>query len=93
MTVEYIADENGYRETRTLEENFIEVNADRNQPPPQPITPKPAPRPRPTARPTPRPTPAPTPAPNDDDLVAKIIAQLTPFIKNTVSNSLQAGQR
>ena len=43
----------------------------------------------------PAPTPAPTPAPappksNDDDLVARIIAQLTPFIKETVTNSLNS---
>merc|ERR1712203_288954 len=44
---------------------------------------------RPTRAPRPPPT---TAAPSDDDLVAKIIAQLTPFIKTTVSNSLQANQ-
>lgn len=92
VTVEYIANENGYQETRTVQDNFITLNDDRNQPQPQPIRPKPAPKPV-TPRPTPRPTPAPTtPEPSDDDLVARIIAQLTPFIRDTVSNSLQANQ-
>merc|ERR1712008_392426 len=77
VTVEYIANENGYQETRTVQDNFITLNADRNQPQPQPI------------RTTPKPKPTP---PSDDDLVARIIAQLTPFIRDTVSNSLQANQ-
>jgi len=94
VTVEYIANENGYQETRTVQDNFITLNADRNQPQPQPIRTTPKPKPTtPRPRPTPAPTPAPTtPPPSDDDLVARIIAQLTPFIRDTVSNSLQANQ-
>ena len=93
VTVEYIANENGYQETRTVQDNFITLNADRNgytQPEIIQTTPKPRPvTPRPTRAPTPAPTTAP---PSDDDLVAKIIAQLTPFIRDTVSNSLQSNQ-
>jgi len=93
VTVEYIANENGYQETRTLQENFITLNDNRNgytQPEIIKTTPKPRPvTPRPTRAPRPPPT---TAAPSDDDLVARIIAQLTPFIKTTVSNSLQANQ-
>ena len=94
VTVEYIANENGYQETRTLQENFITLNDNRNgytQPEIIKTTPKPRPvTPRPTRAPRPPPT---TAAPSDDDLVARIIAQLTPFIKTTVSNSLQANQK
>ena len=93
VTVEYIANENGYQETRTLQDNFITLNDNRNgyvQPEIIKTTPKPRPvTPRPTRAPTPAPT---TAAPSDDDLVARIIAQLTPFIRDTVSNSLQANQ-
>ena len=72
ITVKYIADENGYNETREVQENFVDVN----DKPERTTTPKPTQPPR-------RPAPS-----NDSDLVAKIIAQLTPFIKQTVSNSL-----
>ena len=45
------------------------------------------------ARPrNPEPAPAPPPQNNDSDLVARIIAQLTPFIRETVSNSLQSNR-
>ena len=88
VTVVYTAGVDGYQEERTVQEGFIEVRA----------------RPAPTAAPKPvtrAPAPAPTPAPrpvrpaapvqnNDDDLVARIIAQLTPFIRDTVSNSLSS---
>ena len=74
ITVKYIADENGYNETREIQENFVTIG----EKPKRPVvtTPKPTQPPR-------RPAPS-----NDSDLVAKIIAQLTPFIKQTVSNSL-----
>ena len=96
VTVEYTAGVNGYQETRTVQEGFITI---RPREPKPTVTIPAAPRPvvtRPVqpARPVrPAPTPAPAPAPeNDDDLVAKIIRQLTPFIRDTVSNSLQANQ-
>ena len=76
ITVKYTADENGYQETRTSEPNFVAI---RNAPLPEPKPVVPAPKP---AR-----QPAPKPQTNDD-LIAKIISQLTPFIKTTVSNSL-----
>ena len=90
MTVEYTAGVNGYQEIRTVQDNFITV---------RPFVPKPAVT-IPVARPVPIPrpvqpvvpAPAPVPEPSDDDLVARIIRQLTPFIRDTVSNSLQANQ-
>ena len=72
ITVTYTADENGYNETREVQEKFVEIS----EKPKRTTTPKPTQPPR-------RPAPS-----NDSDLVAKIIAQLTPFIKQTVSNSL-----
>merc|ERR1712223_964984 len=84
------ADENGYQEVREIQSGFVEIRPQpaRVEPvqPVAPVTPAPAPRPRPT------PAPTPAPAPNDDDLVAQIIAQLTPFIRDTVSSSLQGNQ-
>jgi len=73
VTVSYIADEDGYRETRSYEANFLSVNG-----PPITVTTTPKPAPRPT----------PKPSNPSEDLIAKIIAQLTPHIKDTVSNSL-----
>ena len=73
VTVSYIADEDGYRETRSYEANFLSVNG-----PPITVTTTPKPAPRPTKK----------PANPSEDLIAKIIAQLTPHIKDTVSNSL-----
>ena len=90
VTVVYTAGVDGYQEERTVQDNFIEVRA---RPAPAPTA---APKPV-TRAPAPAPTPAPRPvrpaAPvqnNDDDLVARIIAQLTPFIRDTVSNSLSS---
>merc|ERR1711894_589966 len=75
ITVKYTADENGYQETRPSEPNFVAI---RNAPLPEPNPVAPAPKPaRPAAKPQ-----------TNDDLIAKIISQLTPFIKTTVSNSL-----
>ena len=56
-----------------------------------PVAIAPKPKPTPVAF-VPKPTPVPRlPAQSDDaDLVARIIAQLTPFIKETVTNSLGA---
>ena len=86
ITVTYIADSDGYREERTSEANFLQING-------QPAR---APAPKPAPRPAPKPAPKPVvrkvvkanPANDDSDLVARIISQLTPFIRNTVSTSL-----
>merc|ERR1719242_1125913 len=51
----------------------------------QPVRPAPA---RPVR---PKPTPV-VKEDNSEDLIAKIIAQLTPFIKNTVSTSLSSNK-
>jgi len=78
ITVTYTADDNGYQETRTSQPNFVSI---RNAPvvveEPKPIAPKPAPAPAPQKKDT-----------TNDDLIARIISQLTPFIKSTVNNSL-----
>ena len=84
ITVKYTAGEDGYQETRTVEPNFVAIRNAPIIPTPEPVRPKPVPA---------RPKPAPAPKPeSNEDLIAKIIAQLTPFIKSTVSNSL-GGQR
>lgn len=77
--MKYTADDDGYRETREVQEGFVSIRA------------KPKKEVK-VAAPAPRPTPAPRrPAPEtDSNLVARIIAQLTPFIKETVTNSLGA---
>jgi len=86
ITVKYTAGPNGYEETRESQPNFVAI---RNAPliPAEPVVEvvKPAPAPA-------KPKPTPPKKENNEDLIAKIIAQLTPFIKSTVSNSL-GGQR
>merc|ERR1711997_1146931 len=77
ITVTYTADDNGYQETRTSEPNFVAIRNAPIVPAPKPVA----------AKPVRKPAPAPKPQTNDD-LIAKIISQLTPFIKTTVSNSL-----
>ena len=119
VTVQYEADEDGFRETRNLQPNFLKTYSGDleslfgpvipaepapravvyNKPAPKPIEApktfvynKPAPKPVVYAKPAPQPVlafkPAPPPAPksatNNKDLVARIISQLTPFIKDTV---------
>ena len=74
--MKYTAGPDGYQENRTTQLNFIENGI-------LPVTPAPV-----TVKPV---TAEPKPTKNED-LIAKIISQLTPFIKSTVSNSL-AGQR
>merc|ERR1712001_731119 len=64
-------------EERTSEANFIAIRNAPIVPAPKPV----APKPKPARRPAPKPE-------TNDDLIAKIISQLTPFIKTTVSNSL-----
>lgn len=85
IIVKYIADDNGYQETREVQENFVTI---RVKPKKQVTVVAPAPRPAPRpVRPAPRPAPRPS---TDSNLVANIIAQLTPFIKQTVTDSLGA---
>lgn len=91
--MKYTAGPDGYQETRTSEANFIAIRAQPAKTVVEPVV-------TPVVKPAPvqvfvRPTPAPARPPpqkeeSSEDLIAKIIAQLTPFIKNTVSNSLGA---
>ena len=86
ITVKYTAGVDGYQETRTSQPDFVSIrNAPVEiQPVVEVVTPKPAPV-RPVTKPVVK-------EESNEDLIAKIIAQLTPFIKSTVSNSL-GGQR
>jgi len=70
----------GYSETRTVEENFITIRA-------KPVTKAVV------VEPAPAPAPAPAPEASGDDLVARIISELTPFIKETVATTLSASQQ
>jgi hypothetical protein len=79
IIVKYTADENGYQETREVQAGFVTIRA-------KPVKAKK----EVVVVAAPRPAPPPAPKRNDADLVAKIIAQLSPFIKTTVSNSLGA---
>ena len=84
ITVRYTADDNGYQEIREVQEGFVSI---RSKPVKKEIVvAKPAP-----PKPAPRPVSVPKKE-NNVDLVAKIISQLTPFIKTTVSDSLGARQ-
>merc|ERR1712223_419949 len=76
VTVSYLADENGFQETREYIPNFLAQNG-------PPIVATTTPKPT-----TPRPRPTQPPKRPNEDLIAKIIAQLTPHIQNTVSNSI-----
>jgi hypothetical protein len=81
ITVKYTAGPDGYQETRTSEANFVAIlNAPVEIKPAEVVKPRPAPS---------MPRPAPFKKEEDnEDLIAKIIAQLTPFIRSTISNSL-----
>ena len=81
--IPYRADNDGYREERNVQDGFVQIRS-RPVKRVQPV-PAPAPTRRPVIQTTP---PPPPPRNNDSDLVARIIAQLTPFIRETVSNSL-----
>jgi len=91
IKVTYSAGVMGYTETREVVPNFVQIRS-------RPVTPEPAPAPAPApVRPVvQRVRPAvqqvqqvtTSSSSNDGDLVANIIAQLTPFIRTTVSNSL-----
>jgi len=81
IVVKYTAGDDGYQETREVQQGFVSIRA-------KPVktevivpAPKPAPRPAPVRKNT------------DSDLVARIISQLTPFIKTTVADSLGSQQR
>jgi hypothetical protein len=99
ITVTYIADSNGYREERNSQSNFVQIRdlpaaATRVVPAPKPapvrrvVVPKPAPKPIVQAV---RKVVKAETGSDDGDLVARIISQLTPFIRNTVSTSLSSG--
>ena len=96
ITVTYIADSNGYREERKSEANFVQIRAQpaRAVQEPAPVSKVVLPAPKPVvrkvvkAKPAPKPAPKPVVKKDDSDLVARIISQLTPFIRNTVSTSL-----
>lgn len=85
VTVTYTADDvNGYQETRQVQENFIQLRS------------KPA-APQVQVQPVVVPAPAPVvqtvqTGGDSSDLVARIISQLTPFIRDTVSTSLSSQQ-
>merc|ERR1712083_642637 len=78
ITVTYIADSNGYREERKSEANFVQIRAQ-----PARAVQEPAPVGK-VVLPAPKPAPKPVVKKDDSDLVARIISQLTPFIRNTV---------
>jgi len=80
ITVTYTADQDGYRETRESQANFLNVRTI----PVEVEEPKPVKKVVKVAKPAPKPAPK----NENDDLIARIISQLTPFIKDTVSNSL-----
>merc|ERR1711992_373779 len=83
VTVKYTAnDVDGYNETREVQENFVTIKA---LPVAAKVTPVAAPAYRPAA---PRPAPRPAPPAGNSDLVARIIAQLSPYIKTTVDEAL-----
>merc|ERR1712076_76437 len=96
ITVKYTADEDGYQETRTSELGFVSITKKAPKPvvevvqPVQPVRIQPV-RPAPARPIRPKPTPV-VKEDNSEDLIAKIIAQLTPFIKNTVSTSLSSNK-
>jgi len=87
IKVTYTAGAMGYTETREVVPNFVQIRS-------RPVNPEPAPAPvrqvvqqvRPAVQQVQQVTTS--SSSNDGDLVANIIAQLTPFIRTTVSNSL-----
>lgn len=84
VTVKYTAnDSDGYSETREIQENFVQIKS-------LPVT-KTVETNSVALRPAPRPA-APRPAAGNSDLVARIISQLTPYIKTTVTETLSSRQ-
>ena len=86
VTVKYTAnDADGYSETREIQENFVQIKS-------LPVTTKTAVETNSVAlRPAPRPA-RPAAAAGNSDLVARIISQLTPYIKTTVTETLSSRQ-
>jgi len=84
VTVKYTAnDADGYQETRDVQEGFVQMRySGEGAGAAVAVAPKPA------ARPAPRPAPRPVQAAGNSDLVARIISQLTPYIKTTVTETL-----
>ena len=82
IIVKYTADDNGYQETREVQQGFVSIRARPAKKEVIVAAPKPAPRPAPVPR-----------RQSDSNLVAQIISQLTPFIKTTVADSLGSRQR
>merc|ERR1719245_1781999 len=89
ITVRYTADAEGYREERTEQANFVQI---RSRPAVAVAQPAVVAEPVKTiiqqAKPVIQTAVAQNNGASDSDLVAKIIVQLTPFIKTTVSSSL-----
>jgi len=84
VTVKYTAnDADGYSETREIQENFVQIKS-------LPVA-KTVETNSVALRPAPRPAP-PAPAAGNSDLVARIISQLTPYIKTTVTETLSSRQ-
>jgi len=87
ITVTYIADDEGYREERSEQANFVSIRAG--------SVGQPAPTQAPVVQqvvqavePLVQSVVSDAGRGQDSDLVARIIAQLTPFIKDTVTSSL-----
>lgn len=85
VTVKYTAnDVDGYNETREVQENFVTIKA-------LPVA-KVAPAYKPAPRPVPRPAPVrqvtSVASSSNSDLISRIISQLTPYIKTTVTDAL-----
>jgi len=82
VTVKYTAnDSDGYTETREIQENFVQLKS-------LPVT-KTVETNSVALRPAAAPRPA---AGGNSDLVARIISQLTPYIKTTVTETLSSRQ-
>lgn len=88
ITVKYTAGPDGYLETRNVQEGFVVIRQKSNSAPALAVTQTQV---RPIAVPQQTTTlTSSTATTGDSDLVAKIISQLTPFIQDTVSNSLSS---
>ena len=81
IKVVYTAGVDGYQETRTVEPSFVQIRAKPVSARVEQVVEKVVPAVQTIVEKT---------AGSDTDLVAKIISQLTPFIKDTVTTSLGA---
>jgi len=85
VTVKYTAnDADGYSETREIQENFVQIKS-------LPVAKTVDLENSVALRPAPRPA-RPAAAAGNSDLVARIISQLTPYIKTTVTETLSSRQ-